>query len=139
MHNISQKEKKMKNKLLALIAVIVLTITGGIIPTPILLLSAQAVTIDFEDNGLLVIGVGKNVRGGKSTIEVKRGTKFYFKCREVESSYDYFDISGSVKTGVSASNGSRSKIYSFTKPGKYPFNITNGNKSYNDTITVIVK
>lgn len=127
----------MKNQLLALTAAIGVMITGGIMPTLILLPPAQAVTA-VKRNGILVIGVGKNVRGNKS-IAVPQGTKFYFECKEAGSAYDYIEISGSAKTVLATSTGSRTDIYSFPNKGRYSFNITNIDKSYNDSISVIVK
>lgn len=128
----------MKNQLPALTAVIGGIIIGGITSTLTLLPPAQALTVTNEGNGVIAIGVGKNLPSTKGkSIEVPWGTKIYFKCKDTTTTYDSYEISP-INARVSQANGSQSDLFRFPQKGTYKFSIQD-QSGYNDGITVIVK
>lgn len=138
--NNSLERRKMKNRLLILFTAIEIIFIGTIASQTALIPIASAATFEMkDDNKILEIGIGENVRDSSQSTKVPRGTKYYFVCKEAGATYDFLQIEGSLDAIVSQTNGSRTKIYTFDEPGTYVFNISNAIKSYNDTITVIVE
>lgn len=129
----------MKNRLLIIFTALEITLIGTIAfqtaPPPIVI----AATFEMKDDDkILEIGIGENVRNSSQSTEVPQGTKYYFVCKEAGATYDFFQIEGALDAKVSQTNGSRTKIHTFDEPGTYVFNVSNATKSYNDTITVTV-
>ena len=127
----------MKNRLSIVFTVIEILI-GTIVSQTALMPITRAATFEIEDDKILVIGIGENVRNSSQSTEVPKGTKYYFVCKEAGATYDFFQIKGALDAKVSQTNGSRTKIHTFDEPGTYVFNVSNATKSYNDTITVTV-
>ena len=128
----------MKNQLLIMFTTIKIILIGTIAFQTALIPMAQAATFEIEDDKILVIGIGENVRNSSQSTKVPQGTKYYFVCKEAGATYDFFQIEGALDATVSQTNGSRTKVYTFDEPGTYVFNVSNATKSYNDTITITV-
>lgn len=133
----------MKNKLLRVTAatgMLLLLLFGSIIYNPKLLPPAQAVTVTRNNQGIIIIGVGRSVRSTENkTYRARKGDKFYFECKD-GGDYNYFTVEGKgFSETLASAGGSRSRQYRFPQKGSYRFMVKDGPGKQIDSVEFNVK